>query len=179
MRGPTTTRTTTRTSTAVAAVATAAAAVLAMAGCSGPDATPTPGGPSTPAVAARADVSEHLTVLQRPFAETDALPDGSTADGDTVVPDSQRRVGTVDGTTYWVAAGTEGGACLIAVDTPDSPSNWTTCGGNAADGSFVGASTVVVSMVDEQGHRTSLVTDGFTDGGSDAMHEIAPNVWAS
>lgn len=176
MRGQTTARTRARTRTTVAAVTVAAA--LALTGCTGNDDVPTKPH-RTSAAAEHTDVSEYLTVLHRTFAASDALPDGSTASDDTVVPNSQRRVGTVDGTTYWVAVGQEGGACLIAADGPDSVGNWTVCGGNAADGSFVGRASVVVSMLDEQGRQTSLVSDGFTDTGSEALHQVAPNVWTS
>lgn len=172
-------RATSRAGTAVATVLTATAAVLAMTGCSGADAAPAPHRATTPAAAERTDVSEYLEVLRRPFAATDALPEQSTVSDDSVVPNSQRLVGTVDGTTYWVAAGTEGGACLIAAADEASTENWTVCGGNAADGSFVGASSAVIAMDDDHGHRTTLVTDGFTDTGRDAMHQVAPNVWAS
>jgi len=171
MRG----QTTARTRTTVAAVTVAAA--LALTGCTGKDDAPAK--PHRTSAAEHTDVSEYLTVLHRTFAASDALPDGPTASDDTVVPNSQRRVGTVDGTTYWVAVGQEGGACLIAADGPDSVGNWTVCGGNAADGSFVGRASVVVSMLDEQGHQTSLVSDGFTDTGSEALHQVAPNVWTS
>jgi hypothetical protein len=177
MRGRTTTGTTARTGATVAAVTVVA--VLALTGCTAHDDAPeTPHRTST-AVTKHTDVSDSIAVLHRTFAASDALPDDSTAGDDTIVLNSQRRVGTVDGTTYWVAVGQEGGACLIAADGPDSAENWTVCGGNAADGSFVGRGSVVISMLDEHGHRTSLVSDGFTDTGSDALHQIAPNVWAS
>jgi hypothetical protein len=179
MRGRTTARTTAGTGTVAAATLVVAALVLTGCTVHDDDAPTTPHRTSAAAGARTTDVSHSFAVLQRTFEASDALPKDSTASDDTVVPNSQRRVGTVDGTTYWVAVGQEGGACLIAADDPDSVENWTVCGGNAADGSFVGRASVVISMLDEHGHQTSLVSDGYTDTGSDALHEIAPNVWAS
>lgn len=160
------------------AITIAAAVVLALTGCTAhddqaPDRTPsTPSGHAasqTPTVTA----ADRFGILTRPFAPSDALPDDATVPED-LVENSQRRAGESNGTTYWVATAAHHTVCLLA-HTPDEDSvdDYSVCGQLPGDDD-----AVVTSMSDDAGHQTSLVADGFTDTGSDALHQIATNVWA-
>ncbi|WP_420363248.1 hypothetical protein AABM26_02260 [Curtobacterium aetherium] len=168
-----------RTLTTLCAAVVMATVTIGTTGC-----TDAPDGGTTPsAIAARPTASaspglpEHLAILHRPFAATDAFPESEAAAStlEEVVPNSQRRAGERDGTTYWVAASSNGGACLIALDVDqDSPDDYGMCGGT-----HVPAAEVLVTMDGDDGHRISLVSDGYTDRGPTALHEVVPNVWGN
>jgi hypothetical protein len=167
--------------TTICAVVVMAATTIGLAGCTASDdgdrTTSSSSATARPVGAATPDPGEHLAILHRPFASTDALPDTEVAAStlDSMVQNSQRRAGEHDGTTYWVAAASNGGACLVAVNPdPDSTDNWGMCGGTD-----VPAADVLVSMDGDDGHRVSLVSDGYTGGGSTALHELVPNVWGN
>lgn len=166
---------------AVSTVALAAVAltVVGLTGCTGggvtSDATPTRSAVAGPTRASTSDAADRFAILHRAFAATDALPDDVVDPPDDMVLNSQRRAVEHDGTTYWIAALRDGGACLIAAN-PDAASaeNYSVCGGG---GGPIERAGVVVDMLGEDGHDTALVSDGFTDRGTDAMHALAPNVW--
>lgn len=145
-------------------------AAFALAGCT---AAAVHVGPSSPKPSATSvPVGQRFAILDRAFTERDALPEGVTETEDVVL-NSQRYTGEHDGTRYWVAAQSNGGACLIAWNpSADSADDYSVCGGTP-----VPEASVVVSMLDEDERPTSLASDGFTGGGSKPLHEIAPNVW--
>ncbi|WIB15494.1 hypothetical protein DEJ34_15360 [Curtobacterium sp. MCPF17_050] len=168
-----------RTLTTLCAAVVMATVTMGMTGCTdAPDGgTPPSAAAARPTPSATPGLPEHLAILHRPFTATDALPDTEAAAStlDEVVLNSQRRAGAWHGTTYWVAAASNGGACLIAENPdPASPDNWATCGGTD-----VPAAEVLVTMEGDDGHRVSLVSDGYTDRGPTALHEVVPNVWGN
>ncbi|WIE64170.1 hypothetical protein DEI99_013120 [Curtobacterium sp. MCLR17_036] len=171
----------TRTATATFAVGLALAATTVLAGCtaggSSPDASPAAHRKAT-SVEVTADpasvAAEHFAVLSRPFAASDALPDDDPGP-EHMVPNSQRLVATVHGTKYWIAATDGGGVALISRNRgADSAENW-----SVSSGEEVAEASVVTSMLDDSGHQTALVSDGYTASGADAMHEVATNVWTA
>lgn len=144
---------------------------LALTGCTATGVHATPRSPEPSATSV--PVAQRFAILDRAFSERDALPEGVT-ETDDVVLNSQRYTGEHDGTRYWIAAQSNGGACLIAWNpSTDSAENYSVCGGTP-----VPAATVVVSMLDEDERPTSLASDGYTGAGSKPLHEIAPNVWS-
>lgn len=173
----------TRTATATFAVGLALAATTVLAGCTAggpsPDASPAAHRKAT-SVEVTADpatvAAEHFAVLSRPFAASDALPDDDlVAAPDDMVLNSQRLVATVHGTKYWIAATNGGGAALISwTRGADSAENW-----SVSSGEKVAEASVVTSMLDDSGHQTALVSDGYAASGADAMHEVATNVWTA
>jgi hypothetical protein len=161
------------------AVTTVALAAVVLTGCTGAGVTsgPTPTRSAAAAAgstrAATHDAADRFAILHRAFAATDALPDYAVEPPDDMVPNSQRRAVEHDGTTYWIAAMRDGGACLIAANPDaDSVENY-----SVSSGGPVERAAVVTSMIDEDDHMTALVSDGFTDRGTDALHELATNVW--
>lgn len=169
----------TRTATATFAVGLALAATTVLAGCtaggSSPDASPAAHRKAT-SVEVTADpasvAAEHFAVLSRPFAASDALPDDDPGP-EHMVPNSQRLVATVHGTKYWIAATDGGGAALISRNRgAGSAENW-----SVSSGEEVAEASVVTSMLDDSGHQTALVSDGFVAAGAEEMHEVATNVW--
>lgn len=162
------------TSCAIALVV--ASAAVALTGCTANDATtpaPTSTSPGPTGVAARPESSRYLAILNRPATADDVLPDSAVDAPDDLVPNSQRRAVAQDGTTYWVGASENGGACLLSWNAdPDSTDNWGMCGGTD-----VRPESIVVSMSGDDGRVVALASDGFP-GGED-LHAIAPNVWVS
>ena len=156
----------------------AAVTTATLAGCSGADPAPDPTSSARASATATradpADLTDRFAILGRTFAATDALPDDiGTVAPDTMVPNSQRFAVEHAGTRYWVAAERNGGVCLIAWNPdPDSVDSYSVCGATPT-----AKASVVTSMLDEAGHQTVLVSDGFEDHGSDALRELAPNVW--
>lgn len=124
--------------------------------------------------AAVALAGDRLSILRRPFAATDALPASGVDAPDGVVLNSQRRAGADDGTTFWIAATTAGGACLIAVN-PDtrSPDTFSVCSGGPLE-----RASAVTGMVGDDGHRIELATDGFAPTAASHWRRITANVWA-
>jgi len=178
LRAAVTVRTIAVTTVAVTTVVLAAAALT---GCTGGGVTsgPTPTRSAAAAAAAGStraattDAADRFAILHRAFAATDALPGYAVDPPDDMVPNSQRRAVEHDGTTYWIAAMRDGGACLIAANPDaDSVENY-----SVSSGGPVERAAVVTSMLDEDDHMTALVSDGFTDRGTDALHELATNVW--
>ena len=143
---------------------------LALTGCTATEVHATPRSPEPSATSV--PVAQRFAILDRAFSERDALPDGVT-ETDDVVLNSQRYTGEHDGTRYWVAAQSNGGACLIAWNpSADSAENYSVCGGSPTP-----AASVVVSMLDEHEHTTSLASDGYASTGAEPLHEVVPNVW--
>jgi hypothetical protein len=168
-----------KTSSTLCAAVVMATVMIAIAGCTDADGARTTSSTAAagPTASATPGLPEHLAILHRPFAATDALPDTDVAAStlDEMVPNSQRRAGERDGTTYWVAAASNGGACLVAVNRdPDSSDNYGMCGGTE-----VPPAEVVVTMDSDDGHRISLASDGYAGGGSTPLHEVVPNVWGN
>ncbi len=171
----------TRTATATFAVGLALAATTVLAGCtvggSSPDASPAAHRRATAVTVTPDPVSaaaEHFSVLSRPFSASDALPDDDLGP-EGMVLNSQRLVATVHGTKYWIAATDDGGAALISRHGgAGSAENW-----SVSSGEEVAEASVVTSMLDDSGHQTALVSDGYTASGADEMHEVATNVWTA
>ncbi|MBF4606757.1 hypothetical protein [Curtobacterium sp. VKM Ac-1393] len=165
-------------------IGVAIASTVALAGCSdgdaGPHASPSAhrtGAPPTPHASPTTDAAEYFSILRRPVTAADALPETELAPApDDMVPNSARFAVEHDGTKYWIATVADGGACLIAWNRDrDSPENYSVCGG----GQDLEPASVITSMIDEQEHQTLLVSDGYTSGEPDPLHELAPNVWVS
>jgi hypothetical protein len=114
-----------------------------------------------------------ISLSSPPAEAADALPDDDAFEPEEFVPDSQRFVVEQDGTRYWTAAPKDGGVCLIARNgDPNSAENW-----SVSAGPGVGPATVVTSMIDDAGHQTALVSDGYSANGPSDLHELATNVW--
>jgi len=169
---------TARTVVIASAVAATISLAMATAGCTdggpapkaSPSATRTSAAPSADPIEL---ASRHFAVLARPATSADALPDDDAFEPEEIVPDSQRFVVEQDGTRYWIAATTSGGVCLIARNgDPNSAGNWAVSAGRTVE-----PATVVTSMIDDAGHQTALVSDGYTATDPSGLHELAANVW--
>lgn len=166
---------------AVAAITVASVVVLT--GCSDGDAAPHPSSSThrpdtTPTTVADAttDAAEYFSILRQPVTAADTLPEEDLTAPTDMVPDSARFAAERDGTKYWIAAVADGGACLIARnDDADSVDNYAVCAG----GQDLEPASLITSMIDEQEHKTFLVSDGYTSVGADPLQELAPNVWVS
>jgi len=169
---------TARTFAIASAVAATVGMTMAAAGCTYGGATPEafPSATRT-SVAASANpielASRQFAVLARPATAADALPADDVFEPKQIVPDSQRFVVEREGTRYWIAATTSGGVCLIARNgDPNSTGNWAIFAGPTVE-----PATVVTSMIDEAGHQTALVSDGYAPSDPSELHELATNLW--